>query len=587
MAPGAVAFPAVEPFEADRVATVRIVMSEEDWQACCQSANREEYVRADFWYGDELVADVGVRPKGNSSLRAAVWTGSPRIALKVDFNLFNSARTFRGLKKLNYSNGFSDPTLIRETLAYELFDWIGLPTPRTSFVDLWVNDTHLGLYTQVEQIDRGFLDEHFPGTSGDLYKPEPPAGLLDWTEEDYLDQAEALGLDLEEEMSVMDVNLGGGRLGDIVRILGEDVLLGYIGAGEDTPSPDETPGGQHDVQTLVDKAGLKTNEGRSDHSALFRFLDVLNNEPDESFPEEIEEVLDVDSVLRFLAVSSVLVHLDNYIGMGHNYYLYEVDGRFSIMPWDLNEAFGVFTMGIDRDGIINFYVDEPTTGPVAERPLVARLLAHEPYLERYHEYLEALLDGPFKYECMSERIDACAKLIRPYVVKDDLKFYPTEAWEQGLSDDVEVQLIGSPGAPGQGFQAPALEAPPPLPPAKLGCLRQTFPKAVLEQLRDRPPTTQEKAKLEACLTPEEIAALLAFLRGTGDEGQPAAETRERTVVGLKTFVQERAVSIREQLAGLRPSDGDGKGNGARGMGMPAGGVPGRPAKPPPGGGRNG
>lgn len=56
-------------------------------------------------------------------------------------------------------------------------------------------------------------------------------------------------------------------------------------------------------------------------------------------------MLDVDQVLRFLAVSVMLVHLDNYIGMGHNYYLYEMNGRFTILPWDLNMAFGTFRMG--------------------------------------------------------------------------------------------------------------------------------------------------------------------------------------------------------------------------------------------------
>jgi len=47
---------------------------------------------------------------------------------------------------------------MREVLAYELFDAMGVPVPRTSFVDVWVNDTHLSVYTQVEQVDRTFLD---------------------------------------------------------------------------------------------------------------------------------------------------------------------------------------------------------------------------------------------------------------------------------------------------------------------------------------------------------------------------------------------------------------------------------------------
>ena len=177
---------------------------------------------------------------------------------------------------------------------------------------------------------------------------------------------------------------------------------------------------------------LKTNENNPDHSALLRLLEVLNNEPDETFPEEIEKVLDVDQVLRYLAVSVILVHLDNYIAMGHNYYLYEIDGKFTIIPWDLNMCFGTFNYGLDRNQLLNYYIDEPTGGAMEERPLVNRLLSHQPYLDTYHRYLEELLDGPFAVKEMNSRIDELAALIRPYVQADELKFFSIKQFEMGL-----------------------------------------------------------------------------------------------------------------------------------------------------------
>jgi len=186
---------------------------------------------------------------------------------------------------------------------------------------------------------------------------------------------------------------------------------------------------------------LKTNENSADHSLLFRLLDILNNEPDETFPAEIEKVLDVDEVLRFLAVSTLVVHLDNYIAMGHNYYLYENNGKFVIIPWDLNMAFGTFNYGIDRDGLIHYYIDEPTGGPVAERPLVQRLLSHPPYLETYHGYLKELLDKPFAVDEMDSRIDELAAVIRPYVETDELKFFSTSDFERGLVEDIRRGVV--------------------------------------------------------------------------------------------------------------------------------------------------
>ena len=391
------------PFYTDRVVTVRIVMPGEDWESSQENAFAEEYVRADFWFGDKLVPDVAVRPKGYSSLMWARISSNPRVGLKVDFNFFNSARNFYGLKKVNFNNGYKDPTLIREVLSYGIFEQMGVPTPRTCFVDLWVNDTHLGVYTMVEQIDRTFLEEHFDDDTGNLYKPEMPAAYLGWTEAD-LNREQEVGEE-EEDVAVAETPPGRGR----------NMQMGHRG-------------------DYLEEMELKTNENNPDHSALFRLLEVLNNEPDETFAGEVEKVLDVDQVLRFLAVSAAIVHLDNYIGMGHNYYLYEVDGKFSIIPWDLNMAFGTFKSGLDRDGLVNFYIDEPTAGDVARCPLV-RLLSVPAYLDTYHGYMEELIGGPFSEGVMNSRIDELADLIRPYVEEDELKFYTTEQFETCLSRD--------------------------------------------------------------------------------------------------------------------------------------------------------
>jgi len=213
------------------------------------------------------------------------------------------------------------------------------------------------------------------------------------------------------------------------------------------------PGGMPSGQgNLLEQMALKTNENSPDHSALLRLLDILNNEPDDTFAEEIEKVLDVDEVLRFLAVSTAVVHLDNYIGMGHNYYLYEVDGKFTVIPWDLNMAFGTFSSGLDRDGIINFYIDEPSVGAVESRPLL-RLLSIEPYLESYHAYLEELITGVFSPETMNARIDELAELIRPYVEADELKFYSTAEFEMALSQDIVGDGRGGMGMTPFGLKA--------------------------------------------------------------------------------------------------------------------------------------
>jgi spore coat protein CotH len=620
-----------EPFRSDHVAKIRIVMKEDDWQRLKTDTRAEQYVRADFWFDGEPYKNVAIRPKGMSSLMSGRESG--RMPLKVDFNFFNFAQNFRGVKKLNLNNGFSDPSFIRETIGYELFEQMNLPTPRRAFADVWVNDTHLGLYTIVEQVDKTFLRRNFANPEGNLYKPETPAAALNWTKEDIVKQGVTTSQTSDnKKQNNLDIKIGGARLGDLVRILkqegtpGNEMLPedtstssgqgqfppggggqfpggprgqfpgdpnrpfpgefggmgpggpggrfpgdpnmpfpgGFGGMGPGGGFPDDPnrpfpggPGGRGEQfpddpnrpfpggfgggrrfpgdpnrpfargrgrggfgggpggpfgrgGNLLEQMGLKTNENSPDYSALFRFLEILNNCPDETFPSEIEKVLDVDGVLRFLAVSVLMVHLDNYIGMGHNYYLYEVDGKFTIIPWDLNMAFGTFGMGPNQGGVgnVDLYIDEPTTGATAGKPLVARLFAHKPYLDKYHQYLEQLLDGGFAEGVIESRIDELAELIRPYVEADDMKFSTNKEFESNVSE-ASANVAG---------------------------------------------------EFSGERSPDQMQGRGFGGRGGGRRGGFGGGGPGMNAPKLKTFIKARRLSVTEQLNGIRPARSQGDGN---------------------------
>lgn len=83
----------------------------------------------------------------------------------------------------------------------------------------------------------------------------------------------------------------------------------------------------------------KTNEN-GDGSAVLALMRALES------GEGLEETLDVDEALRYLAVNTALANFDSYLGgTTHNFYLYEQDGVFSILPWDYNLSFGGFGGG--------------------------------------------------------------------------------------------------------------------------------------------------------------------------------------------------------------------------------------------------
>jgi spore coat protein CotH len=552
------------PFVTDRIATVRIVMEEKDWSFCMENAFEEEYVRADFWFDDERIPYVGVRTKGNSSLGQAVGWDSPRMPLCVDFNLFNRARSFYGVNKVFLNNGWSDPTLIREVIAYDVFAKMDIPTPRASIIDLWVNDIRLGVYTMVEMVDGSFLDKHFENPSGNLYKPELVAARLDWTEKD-IDIDFTSSPFIEEQPHhdpILYTNIGGAPLIELLRALGQEDLVSIY-----TPitplQGDEFRGlpPARMPRNYLEAMGLKTNTNNPDYTALFKFLDVLNNEPEETFPEEIEKVLDVDQTLRFFAVSDVIVHLDNYIGIGHNNYLYEVNGKFTVIPWDTNMAFGTFNLGIRKGGLINYYIDGPTAGPMSRYPLAGRLLKHEPYLEKYRGYVREIIEGPFALEYVLPRIDHFVEMVRPYAMTDTEMFYSYEDWERCITEDLrppdifEGWMAGGP-SPQMPFFLPAKES---------SCLRKNFKANSLWELMARQLTDEDLETLESCLSEKHYSLFLQNLFGPLMAPQPPRQPGfGPNSLGLKTFIIARHDSVRQQLAGERPSSSGGSfraGNG--------------------------
>ena len=91
--------------------------------------------------------------------------------------------------------------------------------------------------------------------------------------------------------------------------------------------------------------------------------------------ENLEAYIDVDEVLRYFAANVFLVNLDSYLSnLKHNYYLYEEDGRLSMLPWDYNLSFGAHQLRSASDAV-NFPIDDPYSGTSAEKsPILQKLL---------------------------------------------------------------------------------------------------------------------------------------------------------------------------------------------------------------------
>lgn len=375
-------------FPADHVVDIQLAFHDDGWETIVASPLEDIYVPADVTWDGVEVTDVQIRIKGNSSRNGVINVGTDRYSLKIDFDRTIAGQTLHGIDKINLNNGWNDPTQLREVIATELFAAAGVPSPQMGFGQVTINGELMGLYVIVEQVGKEFLQRHFDDDSGDLYKPEPPEGHLAYRMDGTLD---------------------------------------------------------------FEKLDLKTNEDTSQHEAMIGLLDVLDAREDAGFEAALEQVLDVERYLRYMAVSALIVNLDSPLGPGHNYYLYEdraAGGGFAVVPWDMNGTFATFNCGYSNQQLAGLPYDQPwcVAPPQSSEQLLPRSLMTVPaWVDRYHEILDELTETVFVADAIDERIAELAAMIRDYVYADPTRQYPADLFDTGLTHDVQAgnrQLFG-------------------------------------------------------------------------------------------------------------------------------------------------
>ena len=204
----------------------------------------------------------------------------------------------------------------------------------------------------------------------------------------------------------------GGQSGGFGGMGSDDVKLKYI---------DDDPDSYSNIFSSA-----KTDVSDADQERLIASLKQLSSYSD------LEEVLDVDEVLRYFVVHNFVVNGDSYTGsMIHNYYLHEKDGKLGMIPWDYNLAFGTFQAG-DAASSVNASIDEPVNGDLDDRPMIGWVFSDESYTEQYHALFLEFIRRWFSNGELEALIAETAEMIRHYVEKDPTKFCTTEEFDAGV-----------------------------------------------------------------------------------------------------------------------------------------------------------
>lgn len=482
-------------FDQSKVHTLDIVMN--DWDSFLQTCTDEQYAACDVAIDGEHYDNVGIRAKGNTSLSSVRQYGNSRYSFKIEFDHYQNGKTYHGLDKLSLNNLIQDSTFLKDYLAYTLMNRMDASAPLCSFVQINVNGQPWGLYLAVEAVEDSFLMRNYGADHGKLYKPDSLSfgggGPGNGRNFDMNAFRERFNNAASEETSTPP---------ETPPSFGEDFPMPSMGGFDFGAMPDW---GSFDFGSMPDRenfapgstpetsaaqntetqspsresfhsrggfgGGMGSNDVKlqyidddpSSYPNIFNSAKTAITEADQhrliaslkqlSDGENVESAVDIEAVIRYLAVHNFMCNDDSYTGtMVHNYYLYEEDGRLSLLPWDYNLALGTFGMGgfggdSGATSAVNSPIDSPvTSGDITSRPMIAWIFQKEEYTALYHQVYDEFLSTVFESGWFAEEIERMETLIAPYVQRDTNGFFSFEEFQTGIAAlkafcDLRVQSI--------------------------------------------------------------------------------------------------------------------------------------------------
>ncbi len=328
----------------------------------------------------------GLKYKGNSSYDPNIIKNPFHISLDKFVN-----NNYQGFTSIKLSNGYADPSMIREVLAYAILRNY-MHCPGSNFAKLYINGVYWGLYSNDEDVSKTFCATKFESKKSNTFFKANPI---------------------------------------VVPSTNTKSNLKYITS---------------DSTSYFNFYELKSNKGWKELVAL---CDTVTNNN-----TNIEKFIDMDRVLWMLAFNSVTVNLDSYSGaFCQNYYLFkDNNGLFNPIVWDLNMAFGGFAfVGVSNSSLGSLTVaNMQSLTPAIHAndpywPLINIVLNNDVFKKKYYAHIRTLLDDNFSNNSYTTLANELKTLIDADVLADNNKLYSYAQFQNGLTGDVNIGNYTVPG----------------------------------------------------------------------------------------------------------------------------------------------
>jgi spore coat protein CotH len=331
-------------------------------------------LKAKIFYEGKWYNNIGVRFKGQTSYRGG---GGSVSSQKKSFNISLDAfedLNIEGYKTLNLNNSFQDPSFMREVVYYKLIRRHS-QAAKANFVRLYINDQDWGVYQNIQQLNKDFLEEWWPTNDGSNWRADSPTGTIGAP--------------------------GGGNgpsWGD------GKAAINYLGDA---------------ISTYQSNYTLKSSDSPTPWEELASAAKILNQTPLSELETTGAKYFDWDRILWHIASEVLFSDDDSYIYKGKmDYYLYrdDVTGRISTFDYDGNSTFTNSNAGWGP-----FYNSEKVNYPLMNRVFQVPSLR-----QRYIHHLKTLINEYTSATKLDPLLDSYKNLIDP-LVNADLKKATTYA----------------------------------------------------------------------------------------------------------------------------------------------------------------
>lgn len=349
-------------FDDSVVHEVKIEMEDGDYDSMIetyQETGEKEYSKADVTIDGVLIEDVGIRLKGNLTLRQTVGGGGNNQDMGHGGNMDNNERQmppnfnedredfmnrFGNINELasstrNFPGNFEGGELVTSTNGFPgnfggMGSGSGNPPFLLKFDEFVDGQTYQGYAEIAIRIgsDNALLNEqvaYFAHSSVGQVVPETSYAVVETA-----DNEPSLYV-LCEHLDEYYVDKNFPNSDGILYKSGNFVGFEYLG---------------DDPTLYSEKYEQKTNVNDDDLNQLIEFLEFVSESDDNEFEENLSDWIDLDSFINMMALDNLLGNNDSFVGMGSNYYLLfnKNTDKFTMLSWDLNLAMG--GMGGGRGG---------------------------------------------------------------------------------------------------------------------------------------------------------------------------------------------------------------------------------------------